>query len=284
MAKWILTDHRIISSELTPNIPVAVVIDKSYSKMILDGMNDGRSALLKIEKLRQDKQELRNKILALEAKLARWAKHCEETGIGTPRPGGKRVRVITAPAVNLTATSISEPVQTVKHRNYKQKECPGCGTRPPHMFSPKSGRQVMCEECKRALKDLKKSSGVKVNGSDTIRTTWRGQAPYPGVPTSEAPKEGVITDKDLIVPKTAPVEKPKKLTVEEVLRLPDGPEKKALEAKFTVAEKMEAAKLRYKIERENWKKMRTRGFSLDNPIVGVGLPKTEPAVMDDLDD
>ena len=274
MAKWILTDHRI---------PVAVVIDKSYSKMILDRMNDDRASMLKIEKLRQDKQELRNKILALEAKLARWAKHCEETGIGTPRPGGKRVKVITAPNVNLTATSIPEPVQTVKHRNYKQKECPGCGTRPPHMFTPKSGRQVMCDECKRALKDLKKATGAKVKGSETIRTTWRGHAPCPGVVLSEPPKEGVITDKDLIMPKTEPVEKPKKLTVEEVLRLPDGLEKQQLESQFTISEKIEAAKLRYKIERENWKKMRNRGFSLDNPIVGVGLPKVEPDVVDDLD-
>lgn len=55
MAKWILTDHRIISSDLNPKIPVVVVIDKSYSKMILDGMNDGRDAILKIEKLKQDK-------------------------------------------------------------------------------------------------------------------------------------------------------------------------------------------------------------------------------------
>ena len=49
----------------------------------------------------------------------------------------------------------------------------------------------------------------------------------------------------------------------------DGPEKKALEAQFTLAEKMEAAKLRYKIEREKWKAMRNRGFSPDNPIVGI---------------
>lgn len=270
MAKWILTDHRIISSELTPNVPVAVVIDKSYSKMILDGMNDGRDALLKIEKLKQDKQELRSKILALEAKLARWAKHCEETGIGTPRSGGKRVKVTTDPNVNST----TESVQTVRHNNYKQKECPGCGTRPPHMFTPRSGRQVMCDECKRTLKDLKKTIGAKVKGSETIRTTWRGQGSYPGVPKSEPPKEGVITDKDLIVPEIKPVEQPKKLTVEEVLRMPDGPEKKQLESQFTVAEKIEAAKIRNKIERENWKKIRERGFSLDNPIVGVGLPKS----------
>lgn len=41
-------------------------------------------------------------------------------------------------------------------------------------------------------------------------------------------------------------------------------------AKFTLAEKMEASKLRHKIEREKWKAMRNRGFSLDNPIIGTG--------------
>lgn len=71
------------------------------------------------------------------------------------------------------------------------------------------------------------------------------------------------------MPKTEPVEKPKKLTVEEVLRLPDGPEKKQLESQFTISEKMEAAKIRYKIERENWRRMRRKGFSLDNPVIGV---------------
>lgn len=253
MAKWILTDHRIISSELTPDVPVAVVIDKSYSKMILDSINDGKDALLKIAKLKQDKQELRSKILALEAKLARWAKYFEKTGIEAPHPGGKRVKTMPVPIVNLTATSLPD-VQTVKHRNYKQKECPGCDTRPPHMFTPKSGRQVMCDECKRALAELKRTTDAKIKTSDAH------------------PKEGVVTNKDLIGQKTEPSEQHKKPTVEEVLRMQDGPEKKQLEAQFTIAEKMEAAKLRYKIEREQWKKMRSRGFSLDNPIVGVNAP------------
>ena len=271
---WILTDHRIISSELSPNIPVAVVIDKTYSKMILDGMNKGRDAVREIEKLKSEKRELKLKIQALEAKLARWAKHCEETGIGTPRPGGKRVKVVTAPNINLTATSLPE-AQTVRHRNYKQKECPGCGTRPPHMFSPKSGRQVMCEECKRELAVLSKKSGIRCKGTETLRTSWRGTTPTQSAVKSEPPKEGVITDKDLIIPVTKPVveEPPKKLSVEEVLRLPDGPEKKELEAKFTLAEKMEAAKIRYKIQREQMRAMRNRGFSLDNPIVGVSVPE-----------
>ena len=60
----------------------------------------------------------------------------------------------------------------------------------------------------------------------------------------------------------------KKLTVEEVLRMDDGPEKRALEAKFTLAEKMEASKLRYKVEREKWKAMRNRGFRLDDALSG----------------
>lgn len=274
MSKWILTDHRIISSELNPKNPIAVVIDKSYSKLILDGMNEGCDAIFKIEQLKDERRQLKLKIAQLEAKLARWAKYCEESGIGTPRPGGKRVKVITSPNINLTATSIPEPIQTVKHRNYNQKECPGCGTRPPHMFTPKSGRQVMCDECKRALKELKKTTGVKVKGSDTIRTTWRGQRPFPGIIESEAPKDGVITDKDLVIPKSKPVveEPPKKLSVEEVLRLPDGPEKKQLESQFTIAEKMQAAKVRYKIQREQMRAMRNKGFSLDNPIVGVNAP------------
>ena len=268
MAKWILTDHRIISSELTPNVPVAVVIDKSYSKMILDGMNEGRDAILKIENLKDERRQLKLKIVQLEAKLARWAKHCQDTGVGVPHPGGKRKRKVT------TSTNETQIVDVPVRKNYKPKECPGCGTRPPHMFTPKSGRQVICDECKRALADIKKRTGTKLKGKDTVRISWRGQGPYVGVPKSEAPKEGVITDKDLVIPKNKSVveEPPKKLSVEEVLRLPDGPEKKQLESQFTVAEKMEAAKVRYKIQREQMRAMRNKGFSLDNPIVGVNAP------------
>jgi len=92
------------------------------------------------------------------------------------------------------------------------------------------------------------------------------------VVASPEPKVASIQDKDLIPPKpTAPVvEKPTRPKVEDVLRMEDGPEKRALEAQFTLAEKMEASKLRYKIEREKWKAMRNRGFGLDNPIVGTG--------------
>lgn len=265
MTKWILTDHRIISSDLNPKIPVAVVIDKSYSKMILDGMNEARAAILKIEQLKDERRQLKLKIVQLEAKLSRLAKHCEDTGVGVPHPGGKRKRKVT------TSTTETQIVDVPVHRNYKQKECPGCCTRPPHMFTPKSGRQVMCDACKIARAEIKKRTGIKLKGRDTVRISWRGQGPCLGVTKSESPKEGVITDKDLVIPKNKPVveEPPKRLSVEEVLRLPDGPEKKQLEAQFTVAEKMEAAKVRYKIQRDQMRAMRNKGFDPDHPIVGV---------------
>ena len=205
----------------------------------------------------------------------------DETGVGAPKRGTRKKVVV---------TEVPEEPRQRKPGKYKEKMCPGCGSRPPHPFQPRSGRQEMCDSCREELKHAKSKIG---EFKGTLRTTWRGTTnahlgaivvPEPKNGSEEllkgAPVRAVAVDKKPVVepPKPEPV---KKLSVEEVLRMPDGPEKKALEAKFTMAEKMEAAKLRYKIERENWKKMRNKGFSLDNPIVGVGLPKPEPDNQED---
>ena len=281
MAKWLLQDHRIIANELSPKIPAVVLIDKSLGKWLLNLMNEGSELEKKIAFLREDKNQLRIKIAGLEAKLARWQKYMDETGVGAPKRGTRKKVVVT----EVTA----EPRQR-KPGKYKEKMCPGCGSRPPHPFQPRSGRQEMCDTCREELKHAKSKMG-KFKG--TLRTTWRGTTnahlgaivvPEPKNGSEEllkgAPVRAVAIDKKPVVepPKPEPV---KKLSVEEVLRMPDGPEKKALEAKFTIAEKMEAAKVRFKLERENWKKMRNKGFALDNPIVGVGLPKPEPDNQED---
>lgn len=255
MAKFILIDKGTIANEISPTVPVVICVDKSLAKWVLKVMNDEHAADKTNLMLKEDIKTLKRKIIALEQKLSRRDKYIQEKNVSVP---GK-----------MSSEIENKPVK--KHRDYKEKLCPGAGSRGPHMFKPKSGRQTMCDNCKELLKELKRKTG-KLAPGETIHTTWRGTTQVPGRVITPEPKNGVITDKDLVVPTTPPpvVEKPSRPKVEDVLRMEDGPEKKALEAQFTLAEKMEAAKLRHKIEREKWKAMRNRGFSPDNPIVGTG--------------
>ena len=255
MAKFILIDKGTIASEISPTVPVVICVDKSLAKWVLKVMNDEHAADKASLMLKEDIKTLKRKIIALEQKLSRRDKYIQEKSVSVP---GK-----------MSSEIENKPVK--KHRDYKEKLCPGAGSRGPHMFKPNSGRQTMCDNCKELLKELKKKTGKLAPGG-TIHTTWRGTTHVPGRVNTPEPKNGVITDKDLVMPTTPlpTVEKPPRPKVEDVLRMEDGPEKKALEAQFTLAEKMEAAKLRHKIEREKWKAMRNRGFDLDNPIVGTG--------------
>lgn len=255
MAKFILIDKGTIASEITPSVPVVICVDKSLAKWVLKVMNEEHSADKTNLMLKEDIKDLKRKITALELKLSRRDKYIQENKVAVP---GK-----------MSSEIENKPVK--HHRDYKEKLCPGAGSRGPHMFKPKSGRQTMCDNCKELLKELKKKTG-KVAPGRTIHTTWRGTTQVPGRVITPEPKAGVLTDKDLVVPTTPQpvVEKPPRPKVEDVLRMDDGPEKKALEAQFTLAEKMEASRIRYKIEREKWKAMRNRGFSTDNPILGTG--------------
>ena len=254
MAKFILIDKGTIASEITPSVPVVICVDKSLAKWVLKVMNEEHSADKTNLMLKEDIKDLKRKIIALELKLSRRDKYIQEKKVAVP---GK-----------MSSEIENKPVK--HHRDYKEKLCPGAGSRGPHMFKPKSGRQTMCDNCKEILKELKKKTG-KIAPGGTIHTTWRGTTQVPGRVITPEHKPGVLTDKDLVAPTTPPpaIEKPSRPKVEDVLRMDDGPEKKALEAQFTLAEKMEASKIRYKIEREKWKAMRNRGFSTDNPIVGI---------------
>lgn len=255
MAKFILIDKGTIASEITPSVPVVICVDKSLAKWVLKVMNEEHSADKTNLMLKEDIKDLKRKITALELKLSRRDKYIQENKVAVP---GK-----------MSSEIENKPVK--HHRDYKEKLCPGAGSRGPHMFKPKSGRQTMCDACKEILSLLKKKTG-NISAGKTIHTQWRGTAQVPGVVVSPEPKVEAIQDKDLIPPKptTPVVEKPSRPKVEDVLRMEDGPEKQALEARFTLAEKMEASKLRHKIEREKWKAMRNRGFSPDNPIIGTG--------------
>ena len=255
MAKFILIDKGTIVSEITPSVPVVICVDKSLAKWVLKVMNEEHSADKTNLMLKEDIKDLKRKITALELKISRRDKYIQDKKVAVP---GK-----------MSSEIENKPVK--KHRVYKEKLCPGAGSRGPHMFKPKSGRQTMCDNCKEILKELKKKTG-KITPGGTIHTTWRGTAQVPGRVITPEPKNGVLTDKDLVAPTTTSpvVEKPQRPKVEDVLRMDDGPEKKALEAQFTLAEKMEASKIRYKIEREKWKAIRNRGFSTNNPILGTG--------------
>jgi len=259
MAKYVLSkDKRSIADEFAPEKPVLVIVDPSIAKWLLNVMNDEREADKKLAFAKEEILSLKRKILALNQKCARRDSLIEDAGMKMKsgrRKGSKSKR---------------EPGS---HPNYAERMCPGAGNKHPHLFKPASGRQKMCSECRQIINELKKKVGNS-NSVNTVRTYWRGTVgSHLDLNVQPEPKH---SSESLLVGATVPeppkqVEAaPNKLTVEEVLRMKDGPEKRELEKNFTIAEKMEAAKIRNKIEREKWKAIRNRGFSLDNPIVGVG--------------
>lgn len=256
MANWILTNKHLISNELNPKFPSVVIVDTSISKWLLDVMNSASESDKKLSLAKEEIKELKLKILQLNQKIQRRDVCLKEAGIDSikgRRKGDKK----------------SSHGRKLK---FSEKTCPGAGSRGPHPFTPTSGRQSMCPDCKRILKEIKNRIGT-VDGI-TIRTSWRG-GPNNHVNVSPEPKvnsnELLSGSKAVIQQNTALAKEDtqKKLIVEEVLRMDDGPEKRALEAKFTLAEKMEASKLRYKVEREKWREMRKRGYNLNDALDGV---------------
>ena len=257
MIKWQLVDQRLIVDELNPDNPSVVLIDKSLGKWLVGLMNDARESEKKLALLKEENKELKLKIIALNQKCARRDQ--------------KLAEVPSLPKKPRQPSALSG-----KHPRYADKLCPGAGSRQPHMFPPNCGKQTMCSECRAELNRLKRKMGVAKTTEEamTIETSWRGSTPFAGLNIKPEPKESsesLLKGATAVTPPAPEPQQPKETrpSVEEVLRMPDGPEKKALESKFTLAEKMEAAKLRYKIDRENMRKMRNRGFDINDPIVGA---------------
>ena len=255
MANWILTNKNLISNELNPKFPSVVIVDTSISKWLLDVMNSASESDKKLSLAKEEIKELKLKILQLNQKIQRRDVYLKEAGIDSIK--GRRKG--------------NNKISHGRKLKFSEKTCPGAGSRGPHPFIPTSGRQSMCPDCRQILKEIKNKIGT-VDGI-TIRTSWRGLSNN-HVNVSTEPKvnsNDILSGSKAVIPQNTEQEKEdtkKKLTVEEVLRMDDGPEKRALEAKFTLAEKMEASKLRYKVEREKWKAMRNRGFRLDDALSG----------------
>lgn len=124
---------------------------------------------------------------------------------------------------------------------YKEKKCVDCG----HSFIPRSGRSVRCDSCQMQL-NAQRSKDPLGRTPVKMHTEIRGTRTTPSSTAVRVP------------------------SVEEVLAMPVGPERQKWESRWSPAEVAYATKIKWKIEREQWKKMRNRGFSLDDPIMGTG--------------
>lgn len=130
-----------------------------------------------------------------------------------------------------------------KPAEYKQRMCPGFGGQVPHLFTPKGGRQEMCPSCRQAFLEAKRHVP---SITPTTRTTWRGSGG--GIPGANVEK----------IP-----------TIEEVLMMPPGEDRAKWEARWSPAEAQQAAKLKWKVEREKMRKMQHKGFDINDPIMGA---------------
>ena len=132
-----------------------------------------------------------------------------------------------------------DPNEPRKKPSFKPKKCAKCDT----MFIPKSGRSYLCDSCNLAHKQ---EVARRPRGSKTppvLRTELRGSGCGSG---------------RVSIP-----------TVDQVMAMTDIEEKTKWQSRWSPAEWAEAKKIENKMMMDKMRKMRNRGFSLDDPIMGV---------------
>ena len=132
-----------------------------------------------------------------------------------------------------------------KKPTYKDKTCIDCGT----VFTPRSGSSKRCESCQ-AAENAKRTFNLRgYKKQPTLKVEMRGNSFY-----SDSP--GVVR-----VP-----------TVDEVIRMPPGPERLKWESRWSEAERQYAQREKNRIEMDKMRAIRNKGFTLDDPIMGVNAP------------
>lgn len=124
--------------------------------------------------------------------------------------------------------------------------CPGFGSIKPHLFIPRCGKQTMCKTCRQAMLDAKKGSWTK---KPNLTTTFRGQSPVASENFERIP------------------------SISEVLDMLPGPERTKWESRWSPAERQQATIEKTRRERERMRAMKRRGFSPDDPIMGMNAKK-----------
>lgn len=133
-----------------------------------------------------------------------------------------------------------DPNEPRKKPSYKPKKCANCDT----MFIPKSGRSYLCESCNLAHKQEVASRPRGAKPAPILRTEIRGSGNGGGV--------------RIAIP-----------TVDQVMAMTDVNERAKWQARWSPAEWAESKRIENKMMMEKMRKMRNKGFSPDDPIMGI---------------
>ena len=234
--RYELVDKFKIIDAFEPSKVLAVVLDKDFAKQLVDVLNTEHESSKKISELRNEVRGLKIANTKLTSKLDKFRE------ILTSNPEA-------AADVDIKTTSDGDIKLPRKKSEFKPRQCPGFGSsHPPHEFMPTAGNQKMCPECKAAMLAASKAEKKKVKESKGLVTEVRGTSFYAGPNAVRQP------------------------TVEEVVNMLPGPEKEKWQSKWSEAERKEAQIIKNRQLMEKMKKMKHKGFSPDDPIMGVNAP------------
>ena len=132
-----------------------------------------------------------------------------------------------------------DPNEPRKKPTFKPKKCEKCDT----MFIPRSGRSYLCDSCNEAHKREVASRPRGAKAPPILRTEIRGSGCGNG---------------RISIP-----------TVDQVMAMTDVNERAKWQARWSPAEWAESKKIQNKMMMEKMRKMRNKGFSLDDPIMGI---------------
>lgn len=132
-----------------------------------------------------------------------------------------------------------DPNEPRKKPSYKPKKCANCD----QMFTPRSGRSYLCDSCNLAHKQEVASRPRGAKAPPILRTEIRGSGCGNG---------------RISIP-----------TVDQVMAMTDVNERAKWQARWSPAEWAESKKIQNKMMMDKMRKMRNKGFSLDDPIMGI---------------
>lgn len=242
--KFELVDKIKLVDAFEPNKILAVILDNKFGKKLLKVLRSLASAeqpeetasedvpdkkAAKLEELRSKYKELKYKHLLLELKFNRYKAILEANDL-MPHAGRRLVGKDGKPIARARDKTPSEP---------KQKMCPGYKT-DAHPFIPKSPNQKYCPSCKLKIQIDRENGSYKKEDTVATRIECRG-----GTQSSHIP------------------------TIEEVLEMTDIAEKQKWMARWSPAERKQAAIVKSRMDYARMRKLRNKGFSVDDPIMGA---------------
>lgn len=237
MVKYEILDKIKLVDPFEPKVILGVIFDHKLAKQV-------RDLLLAAEELKKEPQEPKRKgrvpmsdelreakktIRNLELKLARYTEILEAHDL-MPRPGRRRT--------DKDGNTIKLPR---RKQEFKSKMCPGF-EREAHLFTPTAGNQVLCPDCRRAQMDhQRRACGNSHSKGPVLQTTTRGM----GFGAERIP------------------------SIDEIVDMMPGAEKCKWIMRMSPAEQKQYQLLKNKRDAERMRAMRHKGFTIDDPLMGV---------------